>query len=280
MPKKFDEWVAVDLDGTLAHWDKWDERNPTFIGAPILPMLELVKAMLKIGLDVRIFTTRLRTPEAPLHIIAIQDWCKNHIGQILPIEAEKLPGMIALIDDRAVSVERNTGKIAGFSNSHTQFLYNITARMQEKAPEVVTDTSGKQYTLHPLDQGHGQEIPPPGFVAPVPPVVDLWGDPFPIPVPSVHEILRKAADTFESRNKEYGNSYKRLGTILMALFPDGIPSQDAEGWNRVGILFAIAGKLNRYVCNPRGHIDSAHDASVYAAMLEELTTAAHGGGPK
>lgn len=45
-------WIGVDLDGTLAHYDKW--IGPEHIGEPIAPMVDRVRAWLGQGIEVRI----------------------------------------------------------------------------------------------------------------------------------------------------------------------------------------------------------------------------------
>ena len=50
-------WMAVDLDGTLAHYDKF--ISPSHIGEPIAPMVARVKKWLSQGKEVRIFTARV-----------------------------------------------------------------------------------------------------------------------------------------------------------------------------------------------------------------------------
>jgi hypothetical protein len=42
---------------------------------------------------------------------AIEAWCLLNVGQVLPITHEKDFGMIELWDDRAVTVEENTGRV-------------------------------------------------------------------------------------------------------------------------------------------------------------------------
>lgn len=109
-------WIGVDLDGTLAQYDRW--RGPAHIGAPVPEMLERVKRWLAEGKDVRIFTARVwsdgtpeRNTEERLARMAIVAWCKEHLGQVLAITNVKDYGMIELYDDRAVRVESNTGKL-------------------------------------------------------------------------------------------------------------------------------------------------------------------------
>ena len=94
-------WIGVDLDGTLAYYEGF--KGTDHIGVPIKPMVEKVKGWLADGKDVRIFTAR--QPSA-----AIRKWSKEHLGKILPITNRKDPQMICLYDDRAVGIERNTGK--------------------------------------------------------------------------------------------------------------------------------------------------------------------------
>jgi hypothetical protein len=107
-------WIGVDLDGTLAHYDRW--RGIYHIGAPIAPMVERVKQWLRDGTDVRIFTARVsEAPDnrsmASIDSIkrAIQQWCFEHIGVRLEVTNVKDFKMIALWDDRAVQVIENTG---------------------------------------------------------------------------------------------------------------------------------------------------------------------------
>jgi hypothetical protein len=92
---------------------------------------------------------------------------------------------------------------------------------------------------------------------------------------SVPERLRNAAATYEERNRIYGDNYKRMGALLLALFPEGqIPEvRTADDATRLNLLIDCLGKLQRYAYNfaDGGHFDSAHDLCVYAAMLEEMT---------
>jgi len=115
-------WRAVDLDGTLAHYDDDGWKSPEHIGEPVPLMVERVKRWIAMGEDVRIFTARCGHPEA---IKPIEDWCLKHLGKVLPITATKDYQMIELWDDRAISVQRNTGMINGFD--HYQLIALQTA---------------------------------------------------------------------------------------------------------------------------------------------------------
>ena len=92
---------------------------------------------------------------------------------------------------------------------------------------------------------------------------------------TVPEILRECASTYEERNKMYGDNYKKFGAVMKAIFPEGVALYGVENFNRFGIFVQCVSKLTRYSesLNKGGHQDSAHDLSVYAAMLEELTNA-------
>jgi hypothetical protein len=108
------DWIGVDLDGTLAVYNRGDlfHNENTYIGPPVEPMLARVKKWLADGLEVRIFTARV-SEEHPgdLQKIreAIETWCLTHIGQVLKITNVKDYSMIELWDDRSVQVIPNTG---------------------------------------------------------------------------------------------------------------------------------------------------------------------------
>jgi len=121
-------WIGVDLDGTLAHYDGW--KGIGHIGEPIAPMVERVKRWVAEGRAVKIFTARVDGGEVALAMgdqngVAhrdvpmvrhyIEQWCLQHIGQILPVTNVKDYGMVELWDDRAVQVRANTGEPVGYS---------------------------------------------------------------------------------------------------------------------------------------------------------------------
>lgn len=108
-------WVGVDLDGTLARYDGW--VGVTHIGEPVPAMRDRVVRWLEQGFDVRIFTARVSRPEQePEAREAIEAWCREHIGRVLPITNVKDTKMVELWDDRAVQVIPNTGEPVGNSN--------------------------------------------------------------------------------------------------------------------------------------------------------------------
>lgn len=103
---RYGAWVGVDLDGTLAYYDYW--RGIDHIGAPIVPILRYVKGLLREGVKVKIFTARLQ--EGSDAVKPIEQWCNYYLGQVLEVTDKKDGGMVFLIDDRAVAVEKNTGQ--------------------------------------------------------------------------------------------------------------------------------------------------------------------------
>jgi hypothetical protein len=107
-------WVGVDLDRTLAHYDRW--QGHTHIGEPVPAMLDRVKKWLSEGQDVRIFTARVshdgtekRYAEASEALVAVEQWCLKHLGKILPVTCIKDYNCIEIWDDRAVQVIPNAG---------------------------------------------------------------------------------------------------------------------------------------------------------------------------
>lgn len=109
-------WIGVDLDSTLARWDGY--QGLEHIGEPIPAMVERVQAWIAEGREVRIMTARVAysvyRPTAS-HIfhtkIAIERWCKEHVGKVLPVTCIKDADMEALYDDRVVQMEPGTGRL-------------------------------------------------------------------------------------------------------------------------------------------------------------------------
>ena len=133
---KSNGWIGVDLDGTIAQYDGW--KSATHIGAPVPVMLARVKQWIEEGKEVRIFTARVfplnqcimpdtilavtstsneSRDSAIASVKAIQQWCKIHLGRVIPITNVKDYGMITLYDDRAVQVVENTGELVGNSKT-------------------------------------------------------------------------------------------------------------------------------------------------------------------
>ena len=111
-------WIGVDLDGTLAHYEPGSEWNGLEIGPPVPAMVARVRRWLAEGREVRVFTARVgpvRDRHLKAIVDAIEDWCLEHIGKRLPVTCEKDYHMLELWDDRAVQVERNTGRPVGRS---------------------------------------------------------------------------------------------------------------------------------------------------------------------
>lgn len=115
-----DGWIGVDLDGTLALYDRWE--GPGHIGEPIPAMVERVREWLALGFDVRIFTARIshdgsvqRMHEAAIGLLAINAWSLAQFDRHLPVTNLKDFAMIELWDDRCVQVETNKGTVMGAS---------------------------------------------------------------------------------------------------------------------------------------------------------------------
>lgn len=113
-------WYAVDLDGTLAHYDEW--RGVKHIGPPVPAMVARVKDWLAQGIEVKIFTARVAPPDPMTEaafielqeaILAVVNWSKLYIGVELDVTCIKDFGMIRLYDDRCIQVEANTGRLLG-----------------------------------------------------------------------------------------------------------------------------------------------------------------------
>lgn len=117
-------WVAVDFDGTLAHYDGF--KGVDHIGGHIGEMCDMVAQMIDYGIRVRIFTARVCSVALEMNakdlgcsaddlrsvvVEAIQTFCLEYIGTKLPVTNVKTYSCIGLLDDRAIPVGRNEGKL-------------------------------------------------------------------------------------------------------------------------------------------------------------------------
>lgn len=101
------KWIGFDLDGTLAddQHENWPEPGP-----PIPEMYERIKALIDLGIEVRIVTARAADAA---QIPIVKNWLRKHGLGNLMVTNEKDMDMLELWDDRAVQVERNSGKPLG-----------------------------------------------------------------------------------------------------------------------------------------------------------------------
>ena len=87
--------------------------------------------------------------------------------------------------------------------------------------------------------------------------------------PTAADILEAAADLYKRRNTEYAESFRKIGPLMMALFPEGLTIRTSEDFIRFHFFLLILIKLTRYANNwTDGHSDSLCDAAVYCAMME------------
>ena len=105
----------MDLDGCLAHWEPGETYDASKIGKPIKPMMDRVKRWLAEGKEVIIFTARVGEAGAFPHI---HKWLREQGIPDLTVTNKKGREIGEIWDDRAIAVERNTGKILGGKTKH------------------------------------------------------------------------------------------------------------------------------------------------------------------
>jgi hypothetical protein len=99
-------WIGVDLDGTLAYYERSSSSDA--IGEPVPAMMAFVKKMIKQGTRVKIFTARVQDPE---QLPIIRTWLKENGLPELEITNVKDYYMHRIYDDRCIQVEKNTGRL-------------------------------------------------------------------------------------------------------------------------------------------------------------------------
>jgi hypothetical protein len=121
-------WYGFDLDGTLAASEPGEHAGTVNIGTPVPAMINIVKLYLSQGKKCKIMTARANSAQRdnkPEIITAIEQWCLEHIGQVLEVTCVKTGAMKELWDDRAISVLRNTGKAVRYNSEGGLSQYNI-----------------------------------------------------------------------------------------------------------------------------------------------------------
>lgn len=115
------KYIAVDFDGTLAHYIYGDlhKYGHLHLGAPIATMVRRVQRWIEDGETVKIFTARIAEPIDPQELEAtrseILNWLAFHVHTTYPFEITNVKDrdMKELWDDRAVGVYVNTGQRVG-----------------------------------------------------------------------------------------------------------------------------------------------------------------------
>ena len=109
-----EQWIGVDLDGTLAVSNHDHGKfDPNHIGEPIPLMMAKVRAWVAQGKKVKVLTARAADPTK---IPAIRKWLDKHGLTSVDVTNEKDKHMSELWDDKAVHVEKNTGIVTDEDN--------------------------------------------------------------------------------------------------------------------------------------------------------------------
>lgn len=82
------------------------------------------------------------------------------------------------------------------------------------------------------------------------------------------DLLADMANTYRERNAVYGDNWRCVGDVMMALYPNGVKLCTADEFNQWHLFELIVVKLTRFVNSQLTHADSIHDIAVYAAMIE------------
>ena len=126
-------WIGFDFDGVLVEHQKGNASN-CLVGKSILSMCDRVREILREGRRVKIFTSRAATTGWPeevrmKNLQVIEEWSRKEFGFALEITAIKDRYLDFFYDDRALAVEKNTGKLVGPEeikpDDVDQFLWTI-----------------------------------------------------------------------------------------------------------------------------------------------------------
>lgn len=141
--QQYEEWIGVDLDGTLAK-NYEGPFDPLKIGDPVQLMVEKILFALADGKTVKVFTARMADKEKAEKIReVIGDYTEKHIGTRLDATNEKDPGCTEIWDDKARQVIEDTGVIVKAAGSHypatPEWIDKAKAFLWEKWRERATE---------------------------------------------------------------------------------------------------------------------------------------------
>lgn len=152
--------ILVDLDGTLASYEKWDGT----IGAPVPLMVQRVKSWLSAGYLVRIFTARVAAlhlddasseeiTEAADQYERVREWVREHVGCYLPVTAVKTFDVVEVWDDRAVRVTKNTG-VSELHDAHARLdrVLEVTGTLPERIAILTDRYAGEAHVAEVVGQ--------------------------------------------------------------------------------------------------------------------------------
>lgn len=117
--------IAVDFDRTLSYYEGSKTWKMYEFGPPIPAMYFRVKEWVALGHTVVIFTARV-APHGLNYDIegvrkAIQDWLEAHDLPRLEVTCIKDPSIDQIWDDKAVSVQENSGLAVSFLFENPDF---------------------------------------------------------------------------------------------------------------------------------------------------------------
>jgi GGDEF domain-containing protein len=145
------EWIGVDFDKTLAHYDTF--KGPEYTGAPLPEMVDRVKKALADGKNVKIFTARVADDPTGRARAALEAWSQEHIGRPLPITNVKDQYMSEIWDDRARQAVPNTGRMVEGNEANAQ---NEPARGAQGTQPPVARENPQELVPRPDERGNAR----------------------------------------------------------------------------------------------------------------------------
>lgn len=156
--------IAVDLDGTLAHYDGW--KGIYHIGHVIPEVANAISDAQASGAEVWIFTARVSDPDDHnLASDAIAKWLVENKINVSGISAVKHKFFTEFWDDRAIQVIKNKGIFVmdpcSISNAPSAPVFLPDSGSESNNPLDVQEGGDhyKKYPIQPIVFCHANKIP-------------------------------------------------------------------------------------------------------------------------
>ena len=161
--------IAVDLDGTLAHYDEW--KGIDHIGDVIPSVKSALLDAQSEGAEIWIYTARVSDPEDALEARAhIAEWLVYNKINVQGITAVKMKHFTEFWDDRAIQVIKNQGVFVMEPSSIDTapmapvFMPDYAEAEEPRTPKSALDVQEggnhyKKYKIQPVEFAFANNMP-------------------------------------------------------------------------------------------------------------------------
>lgn len=193
-------------------------------------------------------------------------WVRNHFA----IEPETDFTILMRKDDDARSAVEVKQEFANFLKGYAQQTNKKIIAAYDDRQDVIDMYRANGFAARLLNaEGLGEFVAPQLAAESLAPLQTATPEDL-LKTKSAADILESAAKTYRERNEGYKDNAVMVGALMQVMFPHGVTLRTADDHHAYHLFELMIVKLTRFVKSNLKHVDSIHDLSVYAAMVEAL----------